>query len=107
MWFIHTDSGRFKLSGADHPGIVYEVTAFLAKHRLNIEQLETSEEDAPFGGSTLFHMEGVATSPAPLAHGFSVDKIREELHDVANRLNCDIELLDIYDEKDNASFYAG
>ena len=86
---------------------MYEVTAFLTKHRLNIEQLETSEEDAPFGGSTLFQMEGVATSPAPLASGFSIESIRSELREIADRLNCDIELLDMYDEKDNASFYAG
>jgi len=69
--------------------------------------LETSEEDAPFGGSTLFHMEGIASSPAPLANGFSIDNIREELRDVADKLNCDIEILDLFDEKDNSSFYAG
>lgn len=52
-------------------------------------------------------MEGIATSPAPLASGFSVDNIREELREVADKLNCDIELMDLFDETDNASFYAG
>ncbi len=52
-------------------------------------------------------MEGIASSPGPLSSGFSIDNIREELRDIADKLNCDIEILDIFDEKDNASFYAG
>jgi glycine cleavage system transcriptional repressor len=100
-------SGQFVLSGADHPGIVHKVTELLAKHRLNIDELETFEEEAPFGGTTLFHMTGVATSPAPLAKGFDANVIREELEDLGDELNCDITLEHIHDDKDCASFYAG
>lgn len=100
-------SGNFTLSGADNPGIVHRVTAILAKHRLNIDKMITSEEEAPFGGTTLFQMKGVATTPAPLPSGFNERVIREELEQLGNQMNCDINIEDIYEEKDSASFYAG
>ena len=100
-----TDSGRFRLSGADHPGIVHRVTAILAQHLLNIDKLATSEESAPYGGTTLFQMECIATSPAPLAKNFDAEVIREELEEFGDQMNCDITLEDIYDEKISSSFY--
>lgn len=101
-------SGQFVLHGADNHGIVHEVTKVLAKHRLNIDELKTFEDKSqPYGGVSLFHMSGIATSPAPLAKNFDSKSIREELEALGDQMNCDITLEDVNDEKYNASFYAG
>lgn len=104
---LTTDSGYFTLSGADHPGIVHKVTQVLVKHRLNIDKMKTHEENAPYGGTTLFFMNGIATSPAPLANGFDPSLIKEELQQLGEELNCDIDLEDVQDDEYCASFYAG
>lgn len=57
---------RIHLKGADNPGLVYNVTEYLAGNRINIENLETSVEEAPFGGTTLFTMEGVIAMPTSM-----------------------------------------
>lgn len=101
-------TGHFSLNGADHPGIVHKVTNILAKHRLNIDELKTFEDkSAPYGGLSLFHMSGIATSPAPLANGFDPKNIRDELRKLGDEMNCDITLEDVLDDKYSASFYSG
>lgn len=101
-------TGHFVLEGADHPGIVHKVTNILAKHRLNIDELKTFEDtSAPYGGLSLFHMSGIATSPAPLANGFDPKVIRDELRTLGDEMNCDITLEDVLDDKYSASFYSG
>lgn len=100
-------SGHFTLSGADNPGIVHKVTQVLVKYNLNIDEMKTFEETAPYGGTTLFHMSGITTSPAPLAKGFNSTTIREELQTLGDTMNCDIDLEDMHDDKYSASFYAG
>jgi glycine cleavage system transcriptional repressor len=100
--------GFFYLSGADNPGIVHKVTNILAKHRLNIDELKTFEDDSvPYGGMTLFQMSGTCTSPAPLANGFSPAAIRDELESLGDSMNCEITLKDDLDSKHSAAFYAG
>jgi len=89
------DSGEFTLSGADNPGIVHKVTSILAKHDLSIDEMETSDEEAPFGGTLLFNMTGTVSAMHPLASGFNVEKIRDELINLGESLNCDIDLEDI------------
>lgn len=69
--------------------------------------MKTYEESAPYGGTTLFHMTGIATSPSPLANGFDPQAIKEELVELGDELNCDIDLEDNVDEKYSGSFYAG
>lgn len=54
---------RIFLKGADNPGLVYNVAEYLAGNKINIENLETATEEAPFGGTTLFTMEGVIAMP--------------------------------------------
>lgn len=69
--------------------------------------MKTFEESAPYGGTTLFYMSGIATSPAPLANGFDPKVIRDELVQLGEELNCEIDLEDMLDDKYSASFYAG
>ena len=54
---ICTVAGHFKLSGADHPGIVHKLTSTLANKGLTIGNMKTSHEEAPFGGTELFTSE--------------------------------------------------
>ena len=87
------DVGRVLLSGADHVGIVHQVTNIFAKYKWSIDKLETFQEEAPFGGTTLFVMDGIVTAT------YSSEKIsiiQEELHSLADGLNCDISLEDYH-----------
>jgi glycine cleavage system transcriptional repressor len=101
------DSGRFTLEGADNPGIVHKVTSILSKNGLNIDKMETSDEIAPHGGTTLFKMRGTAHAYEPVAHGFDPAKIKAELTSLGDDLNCDIAMEDIDEDVYQGSFYAG
>mmetsp|Transcript_2280 Transcript_2280/g.3388 ORF Transcript_2280/g.3388 Transcript_2280/m.3388 type:complete len:224 (+) Transcript_2280:69-740(+) len=84
-------AGRFKLSGADNPGIVHKLTSVLARNQLTIANMKTKHEEAPFGGTELFTVEGRSVAYEPLASNFEWTKIREELKELGDSLNCDIE----------------
>src|SRR4029077_23910 len=43
-----------ELIGADHPGIVAEISAALAAQRIGIEELRTDVREAPMAGGMLF-----------------------------------------------------
>lgn len=101
------DSGEFTLVGADNPGIVHTITSALAKAGLSIDRLETDQEIAPHGGSVLFKMRGVAIALAPLPKTFDIAKIKAELEELGDSLNCDVTVTDTVDESYQGSFYAG
>ena len=46
-------------------------------------------------GTVLFKMKGDARAYEPLATGFDVDKIKAELEELGDYLNCDISLEDL------------
>lgn len=99
--------GQLTLSGADNPGIVHKVTKILSTNGLNIDKLETSDELGPEGSTVLFKMKGIAHAYAPLASGFDVSKIKEELTELGDALNCDIVMEDITGQEYHGSFHAG
>ena len=43
----------------------------------------------------LFRMRGIAHAYEPLSLGFDVEKIKQELRDLGDDLNCDIDLTDL------------
>ena len=92
---ILTVAGQFKLSGADNPGIVHKLTSVLARNSLSIGSMKTSQKEAPFGGTELFTMEGRAVAYQPLASHFDWKKIRDELQELGESMNCDVEFRDI------------
>ena len=92
--FSNLDSGRFKVEGADHPGIVHSVTSLLSRNGLSIDKMETTDEMAPQGGTVLFKMVGIANAYEPVASGFDIDKINEQLNALGDDLNCDIHIED-------------
>jgi len=59
--------------------------------------METDQEIAPYGGSMLFKMRGTAVALQPLAKGFDVKKIKAELAELGDSLNCEVTLEDADD----------
>ncbi len=79
---------RLKTYSSDQPGIVAKVSALLQGHGINIEDLRTQQESAPFDGSALFTMEMRLTIPREVP----VRKLRGELENLCDALNCDVDL---------------
>lgn len=79
---------RLKVYSNDQPGIAARVTALLRQHSVNVEEMETRVESAPFAGTPLFVLEGVVTLP----QGTSARKMREELGALGEKIGCDIDL---------------
>jgi glycine cleavage system regulatory protein len=68
------------LLGADHPGIVAEVSAALAGRDVSIEELITDVREAPMAGGTLFEAHAVLTAPPATSTG-ALASVLEELAD--------------------------
>lgn len=79
---------RLRTYSMDQPGIVARLTGVLRGHGVNIEELEARQESAPFAGDPLFLTEMRLTVPP----GVAVGKLRRELEEVGNELNCDVDL---------------
>ncbi|HLL54040.1 MAG TPA: ACT domain-containing protein [Myxococcaceae bacterium] len=79
---------RLKVYASDQIGIAARVTSLLRQHSVNVEELETRIESAPFAGTPLFVLEGVVTLP----QGTSVRKVRDELQELGDKISCDIDL---------------
>ena len=79
---------RLKTYSMDQPGIVARVTRILQQHGVNIEELSTRQESAPFMGDPLFTMEMRLTVPPSVP----VRKLRGELETLCDSLNCDIDI---------------
>jgi glycine cleavage system regulatory protein len=71
---------HLELLGADHPGIVAEVSAALAGHDVSIEELTTDVREAPMAGGTLFEAKAVLTAP-PTTRTEALGAVLEELAD--------------------------
>jgi len=79
---------RIKTYSMDQPGIVHKITTFLREQHINVEELETRLESAPFMGTPVFTMEIVMLVPAVA----SVKALRHALEELGDTLNCDIDL---------------
>lgn len=79
---------RLKTYSMDQPGIVHKVTSYLREEGVNVEELETRLESAPFMGTTVFTMEIVMLVPKTA----SVKKLRRALEELGDALNCDVDL---------------
>lgn len=79
---------RLKTYSMDQPGIVHKITTFLREQHINVEELETRLESAPFMGTPVFTMELVMLVPATT----NVKALRHSLEELGDTLNCDIDL---------------
>jgi glycine cleavage system regulatory protein len=73
---------RIDLVGSDHPGIVRDVSAVLARHGLSIETMTTERRDAPMAGGQLFEAHVVVRVPP----GGDPADVRDDLERVASEL---------------------
>lgn len=79
---------RLKTYSMDQPGIVHRVTAYLREQGINVEELETRLESAPFMGTAVFTMELLMIVPP----GTTVKTLRRALEELGDTLNCDVDL---------------
>jgi glycine cleavage system transcriptional repressor len=79
---------RLKTYSMDQPGIVHRIASYLHEQGVNIEELETSLESAPFMGTPVFTMELTMLVPK----GVAVAKLRRDLESLGETLNCDVDL---------------
>jgi glycine cleavage system regulatory protein len=82
-----------ELIGADHPGIVAEISAALAAQRIGIEELSTDLREAPMAGGMLFEARAVLEAPPAT----SMDDLRSTLEALADELMVEIRLSDVDD----------
>lgn len=76
------------IEGLDQAGIVYKTSQFLADHKLNISQLESSASASPQSGATIYSM----TIHVQVPEELPFDQLEEELSQVADELNVDVRL---------------
>ena len=79
---------RLKTYSMDQPGIVHKITSFLHEQEINVEELETRLESAPFMGTPVFNLEILMTVPRTT----SVRNLRRALEELGDSLNCDVHL---------------
>lgn len=79
---------RLKTYSMDQPGIVHRITSYLREQQINVEELETRLESAPFMGTPVFTMEIVMLVPKAV----NVKKLRQALEELGDTLNCDVDI---------------
>jgi glycine cleavage system transcriptional repressor len=79
---------RLKTYSMDQPGIVHRITSYLREQGVNVEELTTRLESAPFMGTPVFTMEILMVVPKSV----SVKTLRQALEDLGDTLNCDVDL---------------
>jgi glycine cleavage system regulatory protein len=77
-----------ELVGQDRPGIVRDVSAVLARHGVNIEELETEVESASMSGELLFHARAMLALP----ESADLEALRTDLEELANELMVDLQI---------------
>lgn len=76
---------ELSVAGMDHTGIVFQITQLLARHGINIGNLETQASPAPVSGTPMFRMRLSAHVPGHV----KLRKVKQELADLCDELNMD------------------
>ena len=76
------------LIGSDRPGIVHKISEALAARGVNVDELNTECDGAPWSGGTLFKATARLRVPATL----DLDQLRESLEAIASDLMVDISI---------------
>jgi len=86
-----TEQGRvilLELVGSDRPGIVHKISESLAARGVNVEELDTHCDGAPWSGDALFKAKARLRAPQSV----DLDTLRESLEAIASDLMVDITL---------------
>lgn len=81
---------HLEIIGQDHPGIIRDVTQLLTHRNINVIDLTTRVESAPWSGEQLFRAKANLVAPADLP----VDELRQTLEALGQRIAVDITLED-------------
>ena len=76
------------LVGSDRPGIVHAISEALAARSVNVDELNTECDGAPWSGDTLFKATARLRAPRTL----DLDQLRESLEAIAGDLMVDISI---------------
>ncbi|XZG70397.1 glycine cleavage system protein R [Chitinibacteraceae bacterium HSL-7] len=71
----------------DRVGIVHEVSAVLARHQLNVDEMMTEVDAAPMSGETMFYADIVVRAPA----GFDSAALVSDLEALSDDLFVELE----------------
>jgi len=74
------------LVGSDRPGIVHKISEALAARGVNVDELDTRCDGAPWSGDALFKAKARLRAPKSL----DLDQLRESLEAIAGDLMVDI-----------------
>lgn len=77
-----------ELIGGDRPGIVHKISEALAAKGVNVDELDTECDGAPWSGDALFKARARLHAPK----GLDLDELREGLEAIANDLMVDLTL---------------
>lgn len=81
---------ELELVGQDRPGIVRDISAAIAAHNINVDELETECTEAPMSGERLFK----ANAKLRVPEGTSLGALRADLERLAHDLLVEIELVE-------------
>ena len=79
---------EIELLGVDRPGLVHEISALLARHRINVEELDTDRRAAAHSGDHMFHAHVRVFIP----ENVDVTAVRQGLERLAGDLMVEIRL---------------
>ncbi len=79
---------EIEVTGADHEGIIHEISRHLAAQGINIENMDTSSAPAPMSGTPLFTMKGIVLVPPKLNFNTWSDALEE----VGDKLNVSLKI---------------
>jgi glycine cleavage system transcriptional repressor len=86
---LNAEHGRpyvIEVVSLDHPGIVKELSEFVASRKINIEALNTEVYAAPHTGSPMFRLEMTVNIPQSV----KVSAFKNELIDFCDQKNLDV-----------------
>ena len=79
---------EIEVTGADHEGIIHEISHHLASQGINIENMDTSSAPAPMSGTPLFTMQGVVVVPPQL----NFNMWSNALEEIGDKLNVSVKV---------------
>lgn len=77
---------KIEIISMDHPGIVHNVTDYLAQHNINVEELETDSYAAPHTGTPMFSLNIQIAIPGSM----NVSEFRKNFSRFCDDLNLDV-----------------
>jgi glycine cleavage system transcriptional repressor len=79
---------EIEVTGADHEGIIHDISHHLATQGINIESMDTSSTPAPMSGTPLFMMKGIVLVPPKLTFHIWSDALEE----IGDKLNVSVKV---------------